>query len=235
MVILKSLKLSIGDILHTKELHAHIVTDINEMYVYNMFVHSLILEDMISFYVSVWLLCQHFTCSACFNLKENNFLVACGDRDQSSIDSVRKHIEDGVDVAALTEGGESALHLACIWNHPEKISLLLHAGVDPNVRASKLRSSLDMTPLTWCVYANHIDSVNLFIKNPRTIVNSIVRQENDDYITALDIAEKIGSAAMSEILTKAGAKRYQELKDSLHDITALLPLDTETIFSSEEF
>lgn len=146
-----------------------------------------------------------------FSMIENNFLVACGDRSEASVQAVKEFIEKGINVLALTEGGESALHLSCIWNHAEKVSSLLAAGADPNARASQNRASLDMTPLTWCTYANHLDSVKAFLKDPRVNVNLIVRQENDEYITALDIAGKIGNSDISNVLVEAGAKKYSEL------------------------
>lgn len=89
----------------------------------------------------------------------------------------------------------------------------MRAGGDPNFRASKEKASLDMTPLTWCIYAGYTDAVRLFLSDSRTDVNIVVRQEDGGYITALDIAYKIGDVGekIVDLLITANAKRYGEL------------------------
>ncbi|CAN0357097.1 unnamed protein product, partial [Ectocarpus fasciculatus] len=144
-------------------------------------------------------------------MQDNNLLVSCGDQSSDSVEALMALIEDGADVSALTEGGESALHLSCIWNHPDKIAVLLKAGADPNVRSSATPASLDMTPLTWCVYGNHYNSVKEFLSDPRTVVNMVVRQEDGSFITALDIAMKISNDDIVTLLLGHGAKTYAEL------------------------
>eukprot|EP01134_Creolimax_fragrantissima_P005849 CFRG5849T1 len=122
---------------------------------------------------------------------------------------------------AITEEGESVLHLACIWGSVEKVTALLAAGADPNFRATKLETSLSMTPLTWCAYAGYTDCVKAFLADARTDPNLVVRTEKGGYVTALDIAESIkdrGAAAVLQ-LRKAGAKTWREMGEPtiVHD------------------
>ncbi|KNC73595.1 hypothetical protein SARC_13846 [Sphaeroforma arctica JP610] len=116
-------------------------------------------------------------------------------------------------VNTQTDIGESLLHLACIWGDPIKVKALLEAGADPNFRANKQRSSLEMTPLTWCAYAGYTDAVEMFVKDKGTNVNVIVRKEDGGSHTALDIALLIGErgAAEAKLLVDAGAKTYEQI------------------------
>lgn len=111
-------------------------------------------------------------------------------------------------------GGESLLHLACIWGNTQKIKALLAAGADPNARSSKLTSGLDMTPLTWCCYAGYVDAVKEFLKDTRTDVNLVVRNEEGGHITALDIAYNIGKIGepLVELLKNHDAHTFDDLK-----------------------
>ena len=116
------------------------------------------------------------------------------------------------------EGGESVLHLACIWGGPRKVRGLLAAGADPNARSSKQESGLDMTPLTWCCYAGYTDEVKEFLSDPRTDVNLVVRTEAGGFMTALDIANKIAGGGhpsgetLVTLLKEHGAHTYSDLK-----------------------
>ena len=166
-------------------------------------------------------------------MQDNNLLVSCGDQSSDSVDTLMALIEEGADVSARTEGGESALHLSCIWNHPDKVAVLLKAGADPNVRSSATPASLDMTPLTWCVYGNHYDSVKEFLEDTRTVVNMIVRQEDGAYITALDIAKKISNDDIIKLLLKHGAKTYTELRSEGVEGDLLISLLPDEIDAGE--
>ena len=50
-----------------------------------------------------------------------------------------------------------------------------------------------MTPLTWCVYGRHVNSVQKLIESDDIDVNAVVYKENGQRITALDIAVMIES------------------------------------------
>eukprot|EP00757_Euglenozoa_sp_SAG-D1_P025531 gene25531-1700_t len=145
--------------------------------------------------------------------------------DKDNADEIKLLIDQGADVNELTAIGESVLHLVCIWGGAEKAELLLAAGADPNYRATKVPSSLDMTPLTWCAYAGYTDTIAEFLKDGRTEVNLIVKQEDGQCITATDIAIKIaGARGMStqDLLMEGGGLTYNQLKES--DLTrGLLP------------
>ena len=168
-----------------------------------------------------------FPLSNAFSTRNNKFLVSAGDEKSDSVVMLEELISEGADIMALTEEGESALHLACVWDHPQKVAVLLSAGADPNFRASQMPTSLDMTPLTWCVYGRRTDSVREMLSDPRTEVNTVVRREDGTYITALDIARRVKSTVIADMLAERGAKTYKELQD-LHasnsaELRKLLP------------
>lgn len=132
-----------------------------------------------------------------------------------------------VDVNAITENGESLLHLACIRGIKEKIQLLLAYGADPNFRATKHSSSLHMTPLTWCTYGGYTDAIGAFLADERTKVNMVVLREDGRYITALDIAHSIGELGNEAValLEAAGAKSFVQLHQEHGSDVPDTPLD----------
>ena len=89
----------------------------------------------------------------------NMDLIAACAEGKNNVYEILGLIEKGANANWKTSEGESVLHLACIWGGAERIRILLNAGADPNYRASKVPSSLDMTPLSWCVYAGYHDAV----------------------------------------------------------------------------
>ena len=134
---------------------------------------------------------------------------------KDNFDEISALLQAGSDPNALTSDGESVLHLVCIWGGPKKVALLLAAGADPNARATKHKTSLDMTPLSWCSYAGYAETIAEFLQDERTNVNLIVKQENGQCITAMDIAIKIGAErgeATQEMLKAAGGAKYEELQ-----------------------
>ena len=64
-----------------------------------------------------------------------------------------------------------------------------------------------------CVYGGHVSAVQNFLTEKRTNINLIVYQEDGSYITALDIALKIGDmgAELVTLLRDQGGLTYQEL------------------------
>ena len=150
---------------------------------------------------------------------------AASTKGEAATDKLLEMLDAGADVAArealantLTDkGGESLLHLACIWGGARKVRGLLAAGADPNARSSKQETGLDMTPLTWCCFAGYTDSVEEFLSVTsvtRTDVNLVVRTEEGGYITALDIAHKIGERGepLVALLKDHGAHTFADLK-----------------------
>ena len=99
----------------------------------------------------------------------------------------------------------------------------MNLGADPNFRANKRKESLNMTPLTWCTYAGYVEAVNLFINNVRTNLNLVVLQEDGAYITALDIANKIGDKGLeiAQNLKAANARTYAQLLDEYGEISKI--------------
>lgn len=137
--------------------------------------------------------------------------------EKNNAEEIQTLLTAGSDPNERSKEGESVLHLVCIWGGAKKAELLLSAGADPNHRSGnngKIKSSLDMTPLSWCSYAGYTDTIAEFIKDKRTEVNMIVKQEDGKCITALDIAIKIGEergTSSQDVLRKAGGVKYEEL------------------------
>ena len=155
--------------------------------------------------------------------EDKDILTLAAERDNAK--KIQSLLDEGQNPNAETSDGESVLHLVCIWGGAKKASILLAAGANPNHRASKLASSLDMTPLSWCSYAGYHDTIAEFLKDKRTNVNLIVKREDGECMTAMDIALKIGDergGPTQDLLRKAGAVRYEELKflanDKLEDL-----------------
>ena len=75
-----------------------------------------------------------------------------------------------------------------------------------------------MTPLTWCCYAGYTDSVEAFVADARTDVNLVVNDEQGNFITALDIAQKIGAQGedAAKVLRSHGALTMDALLEK-HD------------------
>ena len=135
-------------------------------------------------------------------------------QDRKDIELAVKLIKEGEGVHYISpKTGEGALHVACIWGHEDAVEALLYGGADPNLR-TRVETGLDMTPLTWCAYGCHRNSIRKFIADDRVDVNMIVRDEDHGLITALDIAMRIGDRCgeAAHVLKNAGAKTFRELQ-----------------------
>ena len=161
------------------------------------------------------LICFTFVISAVIAVDINDKLhVAVGKNSPQSLNEVDALVQEGADVHSLTVDGESALHLACIYGHPNKVQYLLDKGVDPNRRNIKHKSSLFMTPLSWCVYGGHYDAVNILINHSDIAINAVFLLENGSYVTALNIANNIGGEngkLISKLLVQHGGLTYEDL------------------------
>lgn len=153
-------------------------------------------------------------------------LLAAAERSESSYLKLKSLIDQGGNPNMVNEHGESVLHLSCIFNNPAKVQLLLEAGADPNYSSNLKESSLDMTPLSWCVYGQHYDSVKLLINDRRTNINYVSKSEDKKSITPLDIAYKIQNSYMVKLLLQNGAKIFDELDSQLERKFAMKRKDT---------
>lgn len=137
-------------------------------------------------------------------------LEAAGEGDEGL---VRQLLADGVDPNFATADGETPLHVTCISGETPSMSALVEAGAHVDARATGKRS-LRMTPLTWCVYGGHTESVGLLLRSGAD-PNLIVDDEQGNFITALDIARRIGDmgVAIEELLVDAGGLPAAELSE----------------------
>lgn len=146
----------------------------------------------------------------------SELIINCGKDADDSADNVQSLLARGADANALTSDGESVLHLACIYGDPKKVEHLLNAGANPNYRAEKNPTSLSMTPLSWCVYGGYTEATRTFLEDQRTDVNLVVYQEDGNYLTALDIAMKIGDMGhdIATLLSAGGGKTWAQLLEA---------------------
>ena len=159
---------------------------------------------------------------------DQRLLAALGERSAKSLEATLSALAAGANAHVLSAEGETTLHVACIYGDAGKVRALLEAGADPNARASRTPSQLDMTPLTWCAYGGYTEAVEAFIAHGgggggsrggggggggATDVNMVVRQEDGAFITAMDIALKIGErgSGAASALEAAGGKTYAQL------------------------
>ena len=156
-----------------------------------------------------------FLCCIAYTLNEQLVALATIRDTESDIEMLRLIGLGANAMLTLDKNGESLLHLACIYDTPGKVKLLLDNGADPNYRATKSVNLLEMTPLSWCVYGGYTASVQEILHDPRTNVNIVFYTEDGSYVTAMDIAYKIGEERGGDIvklLQAAGGKTYKELE-----------------------
>ena len=92
------------------------------------------------------------------------FLMACS---QGDIDTVKEFVQKDTKyyVTAYSQnGGESCLHVAGILGQATVTQYILQQGGNPNQRSQNIPQGLRMTPLSWNVYGNHIENVQLLLK-----------------------------------------------------------------------
>lgn len=123
--------------------------------------------------------------------------------------------DENTDVNCVSEVGETPLHVAGIWGKLEVVQLLLAAGANVNAQATG-EKSLKMAPLHWFVHPGYTESVAALIEAGAD-VDMVVRNEQGEHITALDIVERFGEdserhAGTLALLRKAGARHAAEVE-----------------------
>lgn len=159
-------------------------------------------------------------------INNNQLILAAQEND---LQKAGQALENGADVNARTESGQTALHLvrdpalakfmidkgadvnlkesdfqmAPLYFQEVAIAqLLCQAGADVNIKAEK-----GMTPLMWHTYNNYLEGVKFLVAHGAQV--NIVNGEDS---TALDIALRFGYAELVEYLKSAGAKTAEELR-----------------------
>lgn len=109
--------------------------------------------------------------------------------------TLRRALDAGVDVAALTACGDSLLTLACAHGHVEVVGLLLQCGGTPDVRGAQ-----GQTPLEIAVRAGRLDLASLLLSAGAT-----VDARGASGRTALMVAAAAGRAEAVRWLLARGA------------------------------
>jgi ankyrin repeat protein len=94
----------------------------------------------------------------------DTFLMACS---QGDIDTVKEFVQNDTSyyvTAYSKNGGESCLHVAGILGQATVTQYILQNGGNPNQRSQNIQHGLRMTPLSWNVYGNHIENVQLLLQ-----------------------------------------------------------------------
>jgi hypothetical protein len=160
------------------------------------------------------------------------FLMACS---QGDIDTVREYVQNNDTKHYVTayskNGGESCLHVAGILGQATVTQYILQNGGNPNQRSQNIPHGLRMTPLSWNVYGNHIENVQLLLTagaNANLDFDYII-DGTQQKVTVLDLLlyihgidfrndhestadEKEAVRAMHDLLLQHGAQRYSDLQ-----------------------
>ncbi len=97
------------------------------------------------------------------------FLMACS---QGDIDKVKEFVQKDTQyyvTAYSKNGGESCLHVAGILGQATVTRYILQHGGNPDQRSQNIQHGLRMTPLSWNVYGNHIENVQLLLQAGATV------------------------------------------------------------------
>ena len=97
-----------------------------------------------------------------------DFLHACTNGDVPQVQALLQEHPEWVN--GRSEQGETCLHVAGIYGQPDISRLLLQAGANPNVR-STFEHGLRMTPLSWNVYAGHVENARVLLQEGKANVN----------------------------------------------------------------
>jgi ankyrin repeat protein len=152
----------------------------------------------------------------------DQFFHAC---TSGQMEAVKKMIQEHPEyVNARSPDGESCLHVAGIYGQTGVTELILKAGGDPNVR-STFERGLRMTPLSWNVYAGHVETAEALLTGGASVnmdFDSMRQSDPPQKITVLDVIlsilppEKKGEEeAATTTAKKAGEIIEEEEEDPL--------------------
>ena len=97
-----------------------------------------------------------------------DFLQACTEGQVQKVEALLQEHPEWVN--GRSEQGETCLHVAGIYGQPAVSRLLLEKGADPNIR-STFEYGLRMTPLSWNVYAGHVENARVLLDYGKADVN----------------------------------------------------------------
>jgi len=150
----------------------------------------------------------------------DDFFLLCSGGDAEKLKTIFETHPDWVH--AVTDNGESCLHLTGIMGQTEVTRLLLQRGADPNIR-STFSEGLRMHPLSWNVYSNHVDNARLLLEAGADVNADFdlkLGKSEIKVVTSLDIVNMIKGDSddfdqMLTLLRKYGAKTMSELEQEL--------------------
>ena len=143
----------------------------------------------------------------CWNKAERALHTAA---KQGNIDSVRKAIDDGINVDTVGYEGRTPLHEAAFAGHKDTVAFLISKGADVNVR-----DFLCVTPMYWAAAGGHKDTVE-FLASKGADINArdgVIEAQSTGVVplantrwTPLHIASSQGRIAVVEFLISHGAE-----------------------------
>ena len=144
-------------------------------------------------------------------------LVGCGGPSvdiwtataQGNIESVKRHLDAGVDVNAKNKAEMTPLHYASMMGHKEVAGLLITNGADVNAKSQF--QNFGETPLHHAAWGSHKEIVELLITKGAD-VNAIIQSGSFKGMTPLDRAKRQKQPELADLLRKHGAKTGEELK-----------------------
>tara|TARA_B100000929_G_scaffold47057_1_gene33771 strand:- start:435 stop:920 length:486 start_codon:yes stop_codon:yes gene_type:complete len=144
-------------------------------------------------------------------------LVGCGGPSvdiwtataQGNIESVKRHLDSGVDVNAKNKAEMTPLHYASMMGHKEVSGLLITNGADVNAKSQF--QNFGETPLHHAAWGSHKEIVVLLITKGAD-VNEIIQSGSFKGMTPLDRAERQKKPELADLLRKHGGKTGEELK-----------------------
>lgn len=127
------------------------------------------------------------------------------------VQTIKKYLDSGADVASRSSDGFTPLHLAAFFNQPAVVSLLLDNGAEANVVAE---NPSHVCPLHSAVACGATKIVKLLLEN-----GADVNAAQQGGWTALQSAAKHGNQEMLELLLQHGANPEQTSDDGQTAIT----------------
>eukprot|EP00977_Amphora_coffeiformis_P006591 scaffold1424_cov168-Amphora_coffeaeformis.AAC.4 len=150
------------------------------------------------------------------------FLQACTEGDVEKVDAFLQ--EHPAWNNGRSDQGETCLHVAGIFGRPDVTRRLLQAGADPNAR-STFEFGLRMTPLSWNVYAGHVETARVLLEVGKANVNLDFDAMGPPdgpkhYVTCYDIVLEILKTYEKESQGDARQESFLEMKALLESYGA---------------